>query len=361
MRHIFLAIETTLPVNFLKDHEWLFEVVAIVLGAAVATYSVHLLYQKLSRSGQGNTHILFKTLLKALYWPLIILIWIETLSISVHCIPYADITLVNIVDKIRKPSLLGLLALLLTRFANLFEDQLLRGSFKKRATNKNVIQVTGKLLRVVSFSIFALFLLPSIGINITGILAFVSGSTFVLGIAAQHIIANYLGGIVVHSDGHFKVGDWIYLAEKKEAEGIVEYIGWRSTHIRTFDRKLLYIPNAIFSNHIVVNASKMTNRNIKETFHIRPEDAPLVTTILEKVNTMLENHPDLDKSRRLALHAIGLSHFSIKLELYAFTSSTDWTIYRNIQQRLLLDILHIIHTQGAKIATAPMHLDATIK
>lgn len=339
--------------SFFKKHAWLLYVLAVILIASGATYGAHILHQKLAHKWKRNEYLILKTLMQALYWPLVIFIWIEAVSISSDFfIPYIDIAIVLNLEKIRKVSLLILLAWIFIKFIKLFEEQLLQGKFRNQTTDKNTIQITGKILRVTAFTIFSLLLLPMVGIEVTGIFAFVSSSTFILGIAARDIIANYFGGIAVHSDGHFKVGDWVHSPEK-EIEGIVEYIGWRSTHIRTFDRKMLYVPNSTFSANIVVNASRMTNRRIREVINIRYEDAPRVGKILEEANIMLQAHPALDKTRRLALHFTGFTPFSIKLEMYAFTYTIDWQEYRDIQERLFLDIIKIIVDNGAQIAIPP--------
>ncbi|OJW69923.1 MAG: hypothetical protein BGO68_03455 [Candidatus Amoebophilus sp. 36-38] len=340
--------------NFFKSQIWLLYVVIVFVVAIALTYGVHVLYHQLSHRWRKKGHFLAKILMKALYWPLLIFIWIEAISINSHrIIPYIDGSIVSIIEKVRKVTLLVLLAWIFIRFIKLFEIHLLEGRFKSQATDKTTIQATGKILRVAAFTIVSLLLLPILGIQITGIWAFVSGSAIAVGIAAQHIIANYFGGIVVHSDGHFRVGDWIYSPEK-EIEGIVEYIGWRSTHIRTFDRKLLYVPNAVFSSIIIINASRMTNRRIKDTINIRYADAPILAKILEGINNMLQAHPDLDKTRRLAANFTEFGPFSIKLTIYAFTYTTEWQEYRDIQQRLFLDVIKIITDHGAQIAVPPV-------
>ena len=50
---------------------------------------------------------------------------------------------------------------------------------------------------------------------------------------------------MVYMDRPFSIGDWISSPDK-DIEGTVEQIGWRSTRIRTFDKRPLYVPNAIF-------------------------------------------------------------------------------------------------------------------
>jgi len=339
--------------NFFKSQAWLLYALLVVMIAIVLTYGIHLMNQRLIKKWQNKGYLVVQVLTQAVYWPLIIFIWLEAISINSNVfIPNIEEGVINLIEKIRKVGLLILLAWVIIRFIKLFEEQLLKGNFKSEGTDKTTIQAMGKLLRVAAFTIITLLLLPVMGIEITGILAVASGSVVIVGIAAQQIIANYFGGFVVHSDGHFKVGDWIYSPDRN-LEGIVEYIGWRSTHIRTFDRRMLYVPNAIFSSAILVNASRMTNRRIKDTINIRYEDVQKLNIILEDLNKLLHQHPDLDKTRRLAVHFTEFGPFSIKLTIYAFTYTIDWQMYRDIQQKLFLEIIKVINDHGAQIIAAP--------
>lgn len=339
--------------NFLKffqDQAWLLYTL-LVLGIAIAlTYTVHLVYQKLSPKLIKGDHFIIQALMQAIYWPLTIFIWIEAVAVNVNVfIPQVDTSIIGLIEKLREISLIILLAWISVRFIKLFEEQLLQGRLAKGRTDETTIQATGKLLRVAAFIIVTLLILPVIGVEVTGIVAFASGSAIIVGIAAQHIIANYFGGIVVHSDGHFKVGDWIYSPDR-ELEGVVEYIGWRSTQIRTFDRRVLYVPNAAFSSIIVINASRMTNRRIKETIHIRYADAGVVEKVVMQIRAMLQSHPDLDLSKPVAAHFTEFGPFSLKIMVYTFTKATDWGTYRDVQQDVFLKIIKIIEDNSAQIA-----------
>ena len=91
--------------------------------------------------------------------------------------------------------------------------------------------------------------------------------------AAKDLLANFFGGLTIYLDRPFAVGDWIRSPDR-EIEGTVERIGWRLTLIRTFDKRPLYIPNAVFTTIAVENPSRMHNRRIYETIGIRYDDAP---------------------------------------------------------------------------------------
>ena len=166
-------------------------------------------------------------------------------------------------------------------------------------------------------------------------------------------MANYFGGIVVLIDGNFKVGDWIFSPDR-QIEGVVEYIGWRSTHLRTIDRKTLYVPNSIFSSIIVINGSRMTNREIKDSVNIKYTEATTIKRILDEINNMLKTDPELDKSRRLAAFFSKFEPLSIEITFQAFTYTIDWQKYQDIQQRIRLGIMDIIMHNDAQIAIPPV-------
>ena len=86
-----------------------------------------------------------------------------------------------------------------------------------------------------------------------------------MGFAAKDVLANFFGTLMLLVDKPFVVGDWIRSPDR-EIEGTVEDVGWRTTRIRTFDRRPLYVPNANFASLTVENPQRMENRRIYETF-----------------------------------------------------------------------------------------------
>lgn len=340
--------------NFFQNQAWhLYTLVAVTI-AVFLTYGVYLAHRTLrNQSYKKKEYLLLQTCVEAVYVPLIIFIWIQVIASKGNILlSYIDNSIVAMMEKARTVSMVVLLLWTFIRFIKLFEEHFLQGNFKSQAADKTTIQATGKIIRVAVFITVILLILPVLGIHVTGIVAFASGSAIIVGIAAQQIIANYFGGIVVLADGHFKVGDWIYSPDRN-IEGVVEYIGWRSTHVRTFDRRLLYVPNSIFSSIIMINGSKMTNRRIKDTINIRYEDASVASKILKEINNMLQAQSGLDKSRRLAVHFNEFGPYSMKLTIYAFTKTVDWQEYRDIQQDIFLKIIKIINDNGAQIAIPP--------
>ena len=343
-----------------REHSWLILPLSVLGMAILGTYACYLFYRKLYPRLIRHERYIVAALLKAIHWPLIVFIWVEALTSILNLLtPKMDDALVHLAWKLRDVGLILLLAWIFMRFIRLFEEQLLLGHLVKKRPDETAIQATGKLLRVLAVIIVVLFILPVLGIPVSGIVAFGGGSAIVVGIGAQQILANYFGGLVIYSDRHFRVGDWIYSPDK-EIEGTVEYIGWRATQIRTFDKRALYVPNAAFSSIIVINASRMTNRRIKETIGIRYKDVQVLDPITQSIRGMLEAHPEIDQRQTLLVHFTEFGPCSLNINVYTFTKTRDWKAYRDVQQDVFLKIVQIIEQHGASLAlpTNTVHLDA---
>ena len=165
---------------------------------------------------------------------------------------------------------------------------------------------------------------------------------------------------MVYMDKPFKVGDWIRSPDKS-IEGTVESIGWRVTRIRTFDKRPLYVPNSLFTQIVVENASRMSNRRIKENFGLRYADISQVESIINEVREMLLCHDDIDTKQTLIVNFDLFNNSSLDFFIYTFTKTTDWVQFHHIKQDVLLKIANIVTKNGAEFAfpTRQLHIEAT--
>jgi MscS family membrane protein len=204
-----------------------------------------------------------------------------------------------------------------------------------------------------------LLVLQAFGFSISGVLAFGGIGGIAIGFAARDLLANFFGAMVVFLDRPFSVGDWVRSPDR-EIEGTVEEIGWRLTRIRTFDKRPLYIPNAIFTSIVVENPSRMLNRRIYETIGIRYDDIGVMQPIVADVKAMLKSHEAIDNEVTLMVNFVEFGPSSLDFFVYCFTKTTVWAEFHEIKQDVLLKIAAIIELYGAEIAfpTQTLHLAA---
>ncbi|MEP1593756.1 MAG: mechanosensitive ion channel family protein, partial [Halieaceae bacterium] len=214
-------------------------------------------------------------------------------------------------------------------------------------------------LRVTLWVLTSLMVLQSLGVSVSGLLAFGGIGGIAVGFAAKDLLANFFGGLGIYLDRPFTVGDWIRSPDK-EVEGTVEDIGWRVTRIRTFDQRPLYVPNSVFSQIAIQNPTRMFNRRIYETIGLRYEDADKVAKIVDEVRSMLEQHDAIDLNRTLIVNFVSFGASSLDFFVYTFTRTTAWVEYHAIKQDILLKILAIIHANDADVAfpTRTLHVEA---
>ena len=116
------------------------------------------------------------------------------------------------------------------------------------------VAAVAKLAKLSVIVIICLSVIQTLGVSISGVLAFGGMGGLVVGMAAKDLLSNLFGALMVYMDKPFKVGDWIRSPDKS-IEGTVEAIGWRVTRIRTFDKRPLYVPNSLFTQIVVENPS----------------------------------------------------------------------------------------------------------
>lgn len=237
---------------------------------------------------------------------------------------------------------------ILFRLSSLIEREFLLGRLTRHYPDKTKVQAIGKFTRIVTVILASLFLLPGTD-TYQEIIKVLGGSALVIGIAAHTVIGNYLSGFVMNFEGNFKVGDWIYSTDKS-VEGVIEYMGMRSTMLRTLDKRVLYIPNSFFSTANLVNASKMTNRRINEVIPIERVSPEKMNAITQELREMLENHQGIDQYLSTMAHLTEFGPSSLNVSIRAFTKTKDLKTYRTIQQDIFLKIMQIIEKHGAVLA-----------
>jgi len=227
----------------------------------------------------------------------------------------------------------------------------------RKPMDYTTVNAISKLLRAVIIITAVLTALQTLGFSISGVLAFGGVGGIAVGFAAKDLLANFFGGFIIHLDRPFKVGDWIRSPDRN-IEGIVEHIGWRLTTIRTFDKRPLYVPNAVFTTIAVENPSRMTNRRISETIGIRYADVHSMQKIVEEIREMLKNHEEIDSNQTLIVNFLAFNASSLDIMLYTFTKTTEWVRFHEIKEDVLLKVSDIIESHGAEIAfpTRTLHL-----
>ncbi|GAB1257011.1 mechanosensitive ion channel family protein [Aurantivibrio plasticivorans] len=343
---------------------WVMKDFLVVFTTLIVAYIAKVVLDRIEARTQQTKTLWDDALISSVKRPLKWFIWLVGLSVAIEfAIKETSPELVDIVDAARKVGVNVIVTWFLVLFIRKAEENLTQPEFtKNKPMDITTVTAVGKLLRVSVIITAVLFVLQTFGVSISGVLAFGGIGGLAVGFAAKDLLANFFGGLMVYLDRQFSVGEWIRSPDQ-EIEGTVEEIGWRLTRIRTFDKRLLYVPNSTFTHISVENPSRMTNRRIYETIGVRYDDASKLPGIVDDVRAMLEGHEDIDHSQTLIVNFNSFGASSLDFFVYTFTKTTNWIEYHEIKQRVLFSIFDIIEQHGAECAfpTSTLHVPEVVR
>jgi small conductance mechanosensitive channel len=133
--------------------------------------------------------------------------------------------------------------------------RLLFRRFSGDVTMENLIkQTTSFVIWIIAIivAVDALGFDPQVVITSLGL------TSVALGFALKDILSNYVSGILILGFRPFMIGDQIVVGE---TEGNVERIDLRATHIRTYDGRLILVPNGeLFTSRVTNNTASPIRR-----------------------------------------------------------------------------------------------------
>lgn len=337
---------------------WVVEVFIAVFITLVANFVLVLFLKKLEARCQQTKNLWDNVLIRAVRKPAALMVWVVGIAWATSLVDAeADASLLSAVEPIRKVATILLFSWFLIRLVKGAQEALVSSEKMKKPMDETTADAIGKLLRASIIITAVLVVLQSLGYSVSGVLAFGGIGGIAVGFAAKDLLANFFGGLMIYLDRPFAVGDWVRSPDQ-EIEGVVEYIGWRQTRIRTFDKRPLYVPNATFTNISVENPSRMTNRRIYETIGVRYSDVAVIQPIVDDVRKMLKQHPDIDQDQTMIVHFNAFNKSSLDFFVYTFTKTTNWVEFHAIKENVLLKIVDIVQDHGADFAfpTSTVHL-----
>lgn len=352
------TLEAWVSALIAEERLWVLQVFGVVTATLFVAVVVGFVLKRMARKADRNEAFWLAVVFKAMRSPLkglILLLGFSWASFLTH--RGTELELMGFVDTLRTIGVALLIAWFMVRCVRLAEVEFLEPR-KGEPRDPTSVLAVGKLLRVAVFVTTVLVLVQSLGYSISGVLAFGGLGGLAVGFAAKDLLANFFGGLMIYMDRPFAVGEWVRSPDRN-IEGTVENIGWRLTRIRTFDRRPLYVPNAIFTQVSVENPSRMENRRIYETIGIRYADASKMAAIVADVKAMVLAHPDLETEERiLIINFVTFNKSSLDFFVYTFTKTINWVEFHEIKQDVLLKILDIIASHEAEIAfpTSTLHV-----
>jgi len=156
-----------------------------------------------------------------------------------------------------------------------------------------------------------------------------------------------IAGASLIFDQAVQVGD---LLKMGQVTGTVEYIGLRSTRIRTADRTIVSVPNSQIANTTLETLSARDMYWFHPIVSLRHDTTPeQLQAVIDGIHALLSKHPNIDQSSVRARFQ-RFAAFSLDVEVSAYVFARDWSHFMEVQESLLLSVTRIVEQSGTAIA-----------
>ncbi len=335
----------------------------LVLAATLAAhFAARRILQHVEKVAARTSNIWDDSLLEAARRPLPVLIWLAGISFALHLIHrQTGEQLLEYLAPARDIGVVLCLAWFLFKLIRELANNVIAARTQAgEEVDRTTVDGLSKVSRIVVIVVAMLAVMQTLGFSISGVLAFGGVGGIAVGFAAKDLLANFFGGLMIHLDRPFNVGETIRSPDK-QIEGKVEHIGWRQTRIRSSSMALIYVPNALFTSIVVENPSRMSHRRIREVIGLRYDDLGRMSAIVADVQKMLREHAEIDTEQEVVVAFDQFADSSINFVVQAFSKATRLAAFHAVKQDVLLKVSDIIARHGAEIAfpTRTLYLNQT--
>lgn len=190
-------------------------------------------------------------------------------------------------------------------------------------------------------------ILQNVGVNVSALL----GGVGIAGIAVSFALQNVLGDIFsffsIYLDKPFQVGDFIVIGNES---GTVEKIGLKSTRIKTLQGQELIVANSELTTTQINNYRQLKTRRVQLEFLLSLQTSPkLLTQVPEVVKSSFQSLENVEFSRA---HLKKILPTGLLFEVVFLVKSSDYQIYMDVQQQLLLMILEQLRQHKITLASS---------
>lgn len=232
-------------------------------------------------------------------------------------------------------SLSHILSALLTLLACLVAARLLLKLAKRllhrvQRLNDRLRQIILTALKVVLYLLTGIITAEALGLNTSSLTALVSVLTLGVTLAAEDILGNVAGGLVILSSHPFNIGDEI---EVSGTTGTVREITLNHTKLETADGHFIMQPNKELSSSRIVNYTALGRRRVVRRI-TASYDAPTDTVKAACLEAVAATPGTLEEPAP-AVYLTDYGSSAIEYSVRCWTKAEDyWTAYFALNENL---------------------------
>jgi len=195
------------------------------------------------------------------------------------------------------------------------------------------LTLLGFAARVVVWALMLLLILDQLGFDITALVAGLGIGGVAIALAVQNILGDLFASLSIVLDKPFVVGDAIAV---DDLSGTVEYIGLKTTRIRSLGGEMIIFANNELLKSRIRNFKRMSERRLVFSIQVT-YDTPLEK--LESIPGILRAAVERRKQTRFdRAHFKEFADSALTFEAVYYVLTPDYNLYMDTQQAINLEI-----------------------
>ncbi len=212
--------------------------------------------------------------------------------------------------------------------------KLMDRGMEKGQVELGVRQFIKSLVKAVCYVLLIFFIAAELGVNTASIVAVLGSAGIAVGLALQGSLSNLAGGVLILILKPFVIGE--YISESGSGkEGTVTEIHIFYTKLRTFDHKVVVLPNGSLSNVTITNYSREKMRRVDVKVSVS------YSADLEKSREVLlgvmNSHEKVLKTMERMVAVEELADSGVNLVVRCWCLNPDyWTVFFELTEKCKL-------------------------
>jgi len=340
--NISLWLDTQLYNNSLQ--QWLLAAGITLLVLSGALLIRYLFRRHIKRQLQSSHSLFWPALLTALQktrWLFLLIVALAFASYTLELPARLDKTISHILV-ITFIIQLGLWLSAMLRFSM---DEYRQQQLEKHPASVTTVNLLNFVGRMLIWCMVLLLALDNVGVNITALVAGLGVGGIAVALAMQTILGDLFSSLSIVLDKPFVIGDFLIV---DELLGTVEYVGLKTTRLRSLSGEQLVFSNSDLLNSRIRNFGRMYERRVPFTIGVTyqtPRDKLQIIPQIIRDAVATQQNTRMDRSNFKAY-----GDFALLFESVYYVKVPDYNEYMDIQEGINLFIHQRFEEEGIEFA-----------
>jgi len=220
-----------------------------------------------------------------------------------------------------------------------------RQKIEINAAAVTTLSSVGFVAKTLLWFILLLVALDKYGINVTALVAGLGISGIAVALAVQNVLGDLFASFSIVFDKPFVIGDFIIVGDFL---GTVEYVGLKTTRIRSLSGEQLVFSNGDLLQSRIRNFKRMFERRVVFTIQVLYQTShKQLIEIPKMIQSIIETQSQVRFDRA---HFKEYGAYSLNFEIVYWILNPDYNVYMDIQQAINLSIFEQFKERGIQFA-----------